>query len=99
MLIFKMADVSHVVFHVRLWWTTHESRRDVDGVSFVIKFWTDWVYGFLDIAIFRFWQFGLKMPIHAPFEWVFGAQFPQIMSLIILTPKGPSLGGTTSFEP
>ena len=24
MLIFKMADVSHVVFHVRLWWTTHD---------------------------------------------------------------------------
>jgi len=23
-LIFKMADVSHVVMHVRLWWTTHD---------------------------------------------------------------------------
>jgi len=34
--------------------------------SFVIKFRTDWMYGFGDIAIFRFWQFGLKMPIHAP---------------------------------
>ena len=62
-------------------------RRVVDGVSVVIKFWTDRIYGFRDIAIFRFWQFGLKMPIHAPFECVFRAHFPQIMSLIILTPK------------
>jgi len=67
-------------------------RRAVDGVSFVIKFWTDQVYGFGYIAIFRFWQFGLKMPIHAPFGCVFGAHFPQIMSLIILTPKRTVLG-------
>jgi len=33
-------------------------RRVVDGVSFVIKFWTDRMYGLGDIAIFRFWQFG-----------------------------------------
>jgi len=31
--------------------------------------------------------------------WGFWGTFPQIMSLIVLTPKGPSLGGTTSFEP
>jgi len=24
MLIFKMADVSHVVFHIQLCWTTHD---------------------------------------------------------------------------
>ena len=57
------------------------------------------MYGFWDIAIFRCWQFGLKMRSHAPFGWVFRAQFPQIMSLIILSPKGPYFGGTTSFEP
>jgi len=51
-------------------------RRVEDGISFVIKFWTDWVYDFGNIAIFRFWQFGLKMPIHAPFWWVFGGTFP-----------------------
>jgi len=67
-------------------------QRVVDGVSFVIKFWTDRIYGFGDIAIFRFWQFGLKMPIHVSFGWIFGTHFPQIMSLIVLTPKGPSLG-------
>jgi len=74
-------------------------RRVVDGVSVVIKFWTDRMYGFGDIAVFKLWQFGLKMPIHAPFGWVFEARFPQIMSLIILTQKGPSLDRTTSYEP
>ena len=42
-------------------------RRTVDDVSFVVKFLTDRIYGFGDIAIFRFWQFGLKMPFDAHF--------------------------------
>ena len=32
------------------------------------------------------------MPIHAPFWGVFGAHFPQMMSLIVLTPKRTILG-------
>jgi len=72
MLIFKIADVSHVVFHERLWWTTDDVPL---MVSFVTKFWTDRMYDFGDIALCRFWQFGLKMPIHTPFGWVFGAHF------------------------
>jgi len=32
------------------------------------------------------------MPIHAPFWGVFGAHFPQMMSLIVLTPKRTVLG-------
>ena len=32
------------------------------------------------------------MPIHAPFWGVFGAHFPQMMSLIVLTPKRSILG-------
>ena len=32
------------------------------------------------------------MPIHAPFWRVFGAHFPQMMSLIVLTPKRTILG-------
>jgi len=52
-------------------------RRVVDGVSFVIKFWTDRMYGFGDIAIFRFWPFGLKTPILAPFGWVLGHIFAK----------------------
>jgi len=39
------------------------------------------------------------MLIHAPFWSVFEAHFPQMMSLIVLTPKGPCLGWTTSFKP
>jgi len=53
-----------------------QPRRAVDGVSFVIKLWTDRMYGFRDIAIFRFWQFCLKVHIHAPFGWLFGGTFP-----------------------
>jgi len=52
-------------------------RRAVNGVSFVSTFWTDRMYGFGDIVSFKFWQVGLKMPIHAPFGWVFGGTFPQ----------------------
>ena len=67
-------------------------QRVVDGVSFVIKFWTDQMYGFGDTASFKFCHFGLKMPIRAPFGWVFGAHFRQIMSLIVLIPKELSVG-------
>jgi len=37
-------------------------------------------------------EFGLNTPIHAPFWWVFGAHFPQMMLLIVLTPKRTVLG-------
>jgi len=52
-------------------------QRVVDGVTFVIKYWTDGIYGFGDIAIFRFWQFGLKIPINSPFVWVSGHISPK----------------------
>ena len=32
-------------------------------------------------------DFGLKLPIHAPFWGVFGAYFPHMTSLIVQTPK------------
>jgi len=67
-------------------------RRVVDGLSFFIKFQTDLVYSFGDIATFIFWQFGLKIPIHATLGWGFAARFPQMMSLIILTPKKTVFG-------
>jgi len=44
-------------------------RRAVERMSFVIKFWTDGMYGIGDIASFRLWQIGLKMHIHATFCW------------------------------
>jgi len=47
----------------------------------------DWSDGFGDIASFRSLQFG-----------GFWGHFSQMVSLIILTPKGSSLGWITSFE-
>ena len=70
----------------------------VDGLSFVIQFWTDRMYGFGDIAMFRFWQCGLKMPIHAPFWVSFWGTFSlnNVLNnvLIILTPKRTVLGSS-----
>ena len=57
------------------------------------------VNSFRDIAMYRCWRFGLKFPIHGPFGGVFGAYFPHMTSPIVLNPKGPPLGGNTSFEP
>jgi len=45
-----------------------------------------------DIAMYRFWHFGLKLPIYAPFWGVFGEYFLHIMSPIVLTPKRTILG-------
>ena len=39
------------------------------------------------MQVLVFCDFGLKMPIQVPFWWVFGAHFPQKMSLIVLTLK------------
>jgi len=50
-----------------------------------------------DMVIFRFSK--MAAAYSRPFWPVFGAHFPQKMSLIVLTQKGPSLGGNTSFEP
>ena len=70
----------------------------IAGLSFLLKFGLDRIYSFGDIAIFIFRRFGLKLPIHSHF-WGFGSIFPQITSPIVLTPKGTSLRGNTSFEP
>ena len=48
------------------------------------------MYGLGDIAILIF-AIGLGISIDAP-------ALSQIMLLIVLTPKRPSFGGTTSFE-
>jgi len=42
--------------------------------------------------MYRFWHFGLKLPIYAPFWGVFGEYFLHIMSPIVLTPKRTILG-------
>jgi len=66
--------------------------RVVDGMSFVIKFWTDRRYGFGDIAIFKFWQLAWKCLLTPLYRVCFGAHFPEMMSLIFLTPKRTVLG-------
>jgi len=42
-----------------------------DGPNILRKVHVDRVYTLQDIAIFIFGQFGLKLPIHAPFGEVF----------------------------
>jgi len=45
-----------------------------------------------DIVMYRFWRFGLKLPIHGPFLEVFGAYFPHMTSSpIVETPKSTVL--------
>ena len=52
-----------------------------------------------NIATYRFWRFGLKLPIHAPFGEFLGNISPLWRHPSSWLPKGPSLGGNTSFEP
>jgi len=61
-------------------------RHVANDVSFVINF--RLIGGSEDIAIFKFWQFGLKMSILVGF----GDTFLQMMSLIVLTLKGTVFG-------
>jgi len=70
-------------------------RSAIAGLSLILKFGFDPIYGFGDNAIFIFCRFGWTMPIHAHFWGVLGAYFPQIWLPIVLTPKGPSLRGNT----
>ena len=42
--------------------------------------------------MYRFWRFGLKLFIHAPFWGVFEAYFPHMTSSIVVTPKRTFLG-------
>ena len=74
-------------------------RSAVVGLSLILKFGLDLIYSIGDIAILIFCRFGLKLPIHYHFWGIFEGIFPQIWSPIVLTLKGPSLRGNTSFEP
>ena len=75
----------------------HPQRVIVDRALF-LKFGLDPIYSFGDMAISIFWRLGLKLPIPGHFGGVFWAYFPQNMGTIVLTSKGPSLRGNTSFE-
>ena len=62
-------------------------RSASGGLCFILKFRLDRIYSFGDSAIFIFWHFGLKLPIHAHFQGVLGAYFPQMTLSIVVTPK------------
>jgi len=57
------------------------------GLNSVLKLLVCRINSFGVIAMYRFWRFGLKLPVHAHFWTVFGAYFPHMTSLIVLTPK------------
>jgi len=52
-------------------------RSAIVGVSFILKFGLDPIYGFADIAIFIFCRLGLKLPIHALFGGFWGIFPPK----------------------
>jgi len=56
------------------------------------------INSFGDVAMYRFWRFGLKLPIHSPFG-DFLEHISPWRHLLSWSPKEPSLGGSTSLEP
>jgi len=86
--VFKMADVSHVVCHVRLGWTTHDVWVSSSN-SGLIGCMVSEILRFLDLGNLA-WKC-----LFTPLFGMFWGTFPKTMSLIVLTPKGPSLGRTT----
>jgi len=92
--IFKMADVSNVVFAL-----VDHPRSAFHGLNSVLKSLVRRINSSEDIAMYRFWRFGLKLPIHAPFWGFLGHIFPIWRHPSSWPPKGTSLGGNTSFEP
>jgi len=70
-----------------IWITLDHPQSVIVGLRLVLKFGLDRIDNFGDIVIFIFCRFGLKLPIHAYFWGVLGAYFPQMTSLVILTPK------------
>ena len=67
-------------------------RSAFRGLNSVLKALVRQINSSGDIAMYRFWRFGLKLPIHAPFGGVFGAHFSRMTSLIVQTPKRTVLG-------
>ena len=70
-------------------------RRALGGLYHCVKFGWNRSSNVDNMQVLVFCDFSLKTPIHAPFGGVFRAQFPQKMSLIVLTPKRSAQGGET----
>jgi len=62
-------------------------RSAFRGLNSVLKSLVRRINSSGDIAMYRFWRFGLKLPIHAPFGGVFGVYFFHMTSLVVQTPK------------
>ena len=77
-------------------------RFAFDGPNILLKLNVARFYTSQVLVIIIFGPFGLKLPIHAPFGkfifFIFGV-LPYMKSDIVATPKGPSLGENTSYEP
>jgi len=63
------------------------SRNAIAGLSLILKFGSDPIYSFGDIAIFIFCCFGWKLNIHDDFWEVLGAYFPPNMVIHRSNPK------------
>jgi len=75
------------------------SQSAFRGLNSVLKPLVRRINSSRDIAIYRFWRFGLKLPIHALCGEFLGHMFPIWRHPSPWPPKGPSMGGNTSFEP
>ena len=73
-------------------------RLLLDGPNILLKLHVDHVFTLQDTTIFIFDPFGLKLLIHAP-SGMFLGLLPPNDSDIAATPKGPSLGENTLYEP
>jgi len=81
---YKMASVCHLGFVMRLF--TSPTKITVYNLVEIGV-----VYSLEDMWVSILCKFGLKMLIYAPFGG-FGAHFPRIMSLVVLTAKRTILG-------
>ena len=79
--------------------TADHPRFVFGGLNILLKLHVDRDYILQNIAIFIHSPFGLKLPIDAPFGGIFGGYYPEMNFDIVVTPKGPSLGENTSYEP
>jgi len=75
------------------------SRSNFLGLNSILKALVRRINRSRDIAMYRFWRFGLKLPIHAPIGEFLGHIFPIWRHPSSRPPKVPSLVGNTSFEP
>jgi len=96
--IFQMAVIIHVVKWLGV--IADHPRGVIHGLKSVLKSHVRRINNSGDIAMYGFWRFGLKLPIHAPFGGVLGPYFLTWRHPSSRYPKYPSLGGnTSSFKP